>query len=145
MKIIYKLLIILSIILLTWCSINSTNIVWKWEWINKKDWFLVFENKSIFNVLNEKWESVFNWANKWDIKYEIIKEVKPKQIYILLKGYNEEKRVPFWIYKIENNKLIIRQVKEFHKTLWWFDMWVSRYNFPKDFNWVLNTYKRVSK
>lgn len=56
---------------------------------------------------------------------------------------DEEERIPLAIYKIENNKLILRDTIEYHRSLGGIDMGVSRYEFPEDFNGILRVFDRV--
>ena len=52
-------------------------------------------------------------------------------------------RTPLGIYKIKNNKLILRQPITFHRTLGGISMGGSRYEMPKDFSGVLKIFNRL--
>ena len=77
------------------------------------------------------------------IKYEAIAEIEPYQLYIIMSTDEKYQRTPFGIYKIEGNKLIIRQPIEYHRTLGGFNLGVSRYEIPKDFNGVVEVFEKL--
>lgn len=97
-------------------------------------------------LYKSEWENISKIMklNNFNISYEILKEVNPHQLYLTFSSGSKKERIPFWIYKIENNKLIISQAKEFHKYIWLMDMWVSRYQLPTDFAWNPDIYYKVN-
>ncbi|EKD44363.1 MAG: hypothetical protein ACD_71C00163G0002 [uncultured bacterium (gcode 4)] len=140
------LLLLIPFLFLLSCSnlYKEESILWYWKWNNE---YLRFSENGKLSFLKWTWSylsEVIQPENAF-VSYEIIEEVTPHQIYLIFTKNKEEKRIPFWIYKIENDKLIINKSKEFHKTLWSIDMWISRYELPIDFSWELDVYFRLKE
>ena len=78
------------------------------------------------------------------VKWETITEIEPHQIYITFHTKDKKpERFPFGIYKIVNNKLIIRGVRTFYYSYGGIKMGVSRYEMPKDFSGILRVFIKV--
>jgi len=142
-------LVILASIVVVSCVNASTNtLVGSWSrQTGTIGEFLTFEEDGNFITI-----SIDSSNNSTDVMpdhgeskilYEIVDEVDPHQLYLVLTGQKRSERIPFGIYKIENGKLIIRSVNEIHRSLGRFDMGVVRYEIPTDFNGVLSVYQRM--
>ncbi len=118
-------------------------IVGKWKGRQTEDGIMVFHANGTFDMLYEDKASVFDYETKPNMTWEAITEVEPYQVYITMKAKDKTQRMPLGIYKIENNKLILRQPTEIHRTLGGFDMGVSRYEIPKDFSGIVQVFERT--
>jgi len=135
---------VLALITLTFISCNSKkgnkSLVGKWKGVNSKDGFMVFYKDGKADILNENGVSAFDDKKNVKINYEVITEVSPHQIYLTISENDESQRIPLGIFKIQNGKLIIRDPIEYHRTMGGFDLGVSRYELPKDFNGILRVF-----
>jgi hypothetical protein len=119
---------------------SNKTIIGKWiENGYDKSGSIEFKKNGIVILYDSNGKSLFPTIN---ITYENITEVTPHQIYWNISYNGEMIRKPFCIYKIENDKLIMRDPIEYHRTLGGVDMGVSRYEIPKDFNGVIRVFKR---
>lgn len=116
---------------------TNVSIRGKWKLISDTGYseYLEFLEGGKLSILDGKEEMTY--------RYETIEEVTPHQLYCIVKDNEQTIRYPWGIYKIVNNKLIIRSIIEYHRSLGGFDMGISRYEIPKDFSGVLNVYERI--
>ena len=140
-----KILIFLIIILLSSCTLfkSDETIIGKWIGFNSEDGIIEFKENGVLLIFDKNGKSVFSKEEIKNISYEAINEVIPHQIYLNMSENGKTEIIPFGIYKIENDKLIIRDPIEYHRTLGGFDMGVSRYEIPKDFNGFVRVFKKV--
>lgn len=127
------------------CALLSSkdSLVGKWEGKNPEDGILEFKINGEINLFDKNGRSAFTEKEVKKVSYENVTEVTPHQIYLNFSVNEKTERIPFGIYKIENEKLIIRDPIEYHRTLGGFDMGVSRYEIPKDFNGIIRVFKRI--
>jgi len=123
-------------------------LVGTWRSTTGQEEYLVFAKDGVFDMmdssresLQSKMQSEYDGELQW--KYEIVTEVEPHQLYNVLTVDDRSEKMPMGIFKVEGNKLIIRQSTEIHRTLGGFDMGVLRYEIPEDFSGVLNVYEKV--
>ena len=142
-----KKAIFIFLIFITTCGFIDFNqpIIGKWKGNNPKDGILVFKKNGEFNVIDENGKSVFEPTDsKVTIKYEILTELEPNQLYLNFFNENETHRVPFGIFKIEKGKLFLRESIEYHRTLGGIDIGVSRYEMPKDFSGIIKVFDKLN-
>ncbi len=151
MKRTFIFVLILLTIVLTSCdfSTNDDNIVGKWKGQNEEDGIMIFYKNGIFEILDKDGksvfvgDSVFDGESKPSMTWEAITEVEPHQVYITMTIGDKIERIPLGIYKIENNKLILRNPIEYHRTIGGLDMGISRYEIPKDFSGIVTVFERI--
>lgn len=146
MKSTFIFILTLFTIVLTSCdfSTNDDNIAGKWKGQNEEDGIMIFYKNGTFEVLDKDGKPVFDGESKPSMTWEAITEVEPHQLYITMTiGDREPERSPMGIYKIENNKLILRDPIEYHRAIGGFDMGVSRYEIPKDFSGIVKVFNRI--
>ena len=138
----------LIIIFISSCSIlENKSIEWTWEWISPdwtsnhftflSDWNLYSRNIIFFERKDFR-------DKTFSLQYDFIDTVEPKQLYISIEFDWKFVRVPYWIYKIIWDELIIRKILGFEKSIWLFASWDIKYEFPTNFNWILTKYKRIN-
>ena len=140
---------VLASVILTSCSFGSNSLVGKWESTNQPPEYLIFNADDSFDVQEEDGTSLqaqmtAEQQGYVGLSYEAITEIEPYQLYMVMHAGGSSWKEPIGIYKVEGNKLILRRVTEFHRTLGGFDMGVSRVEMPKDFSGVVETYIRVN-
>ncbi len=151
MKSTFIFVLILLTIVLTSCdfSTNDDNIAGKWKGQNEEDGIMIFYKNGTFEVLDKDGKSVFvgepvfDGESKPSMTWEAITEIEPHQLYITMTIGDKSERIPWGIYKIENNKLILREPIEYHRTIGGLDMGVSRYEIPKDFSGIVTVFERI--
>ena len=133
------------LIVFTACGLVNANetIVGKWKGGNPEDGVLIFKKNGEFDIIDKNGESAFKSENKFTIKYEIIAELEPNQLYLNFLHENSTHRIPFGIFKIENGRLFLRESIEYHRSYGGFDMGVSRYEMPKDFSGIVKVFVMV--
>jgi hypothetical protein len=78
------------------------------------------------------------------VKFEIVTSVEPKQIYVIIEDAGEVTRVPFGIYDIRGNKLILSPAKLYQRTYGGIGFGgISRSELPKDFTGEVIEYERI--
>ena len=126
-------------------SINANNyeIVGKWEGRNPEDGILIFNSDKSFYIVGKNGKTIGN-DDTMKMEWETIREVEPHQIYILISSNEKIHKQPLGIYKIKNNKLIIRDVIEYRRRIGLIDVGTSRYEFPKDFSGILRVFNKLN-
>ena len=140
-----KSIILFSIFIIA-CSGSSSsdNLIGTWRGIEDgKFIYLIFKRNGDLEMLDHNRKPISEDDENISTKYEAITEIEPHQLYIIMSTAENYQRTPFGIYKIEGNKLIIRQPIEYHRTLGGFDLGVSRYETPKDFNGVVEVFEKL--
>lgn len=149
-KIIKILMLGIWFIILTWCSIEEfiLNESLNWYWKNNND-YIHFQTDGSIEFLKWTWGTVSKiiediTENK-KLTYEVVETVIPHQMYLRTELSNKLIRIPFWIYKIEEDKLIFKYSNEIHKTIWVIDMWISRVELPTNFIGELDVWTKVKE
>ena len=137
------LIVLILIISSTHVYGGVDEIVGTWKGTDPKDGVLIFRNDYSLEIKRDINETDSVGTGKVKFKWETITEVNPNQLYFIISLDEKTQRIPFGIYKINNNKLIIRQSKEFHKSLGGIDMGVSRYELHKNFKGILKVFKKI--
>lgn len=140
---------VLASIILTSCTVGNDSLIGKWESTNIPAEYLVFGSDNGFDVQEENGTSLQEKMTAEQqgyvgLSYEAVTEIEPHQLYMVMHAGGTSWKEPIGIYKVEGNKLILRRVAEFHRTLGGFDMGVSRVEMPQDFGGVVETYLRVN-
>lgn len=138
------LLLIFSLFVITWCESET-------DWENESLYWYWERDNEYINFKTDNTVEFFKWSGSLISKiidntgatYEVIENVTPHQMYLRFEENNKMLRVPFWIYKIEDDRLILKAPKEYHKTLGSFDAWVSKYELPTDFIWEMEIWDKV--
>jgi len=143
-----KLIPLMAAIVITACTLTNDSLVGRWESTNMPPEYLVFGSYNSFDVQEKNGTSLQEEMTAQQqgyvgLSYETVTEIEPHQLYMVMSAGGSSWKEPIGIYKIEGNKLILRRVTEFHRTLGGFDMGVSRVEMPEDFNGVVETYIRV--
>lgn len=125
-----------------WVS-DGNNITGKWRGQEAEDGTMIFYKNGKFDLLSKDGKSAFSNEPKPTITWKVVTEVKPHQVYITMSVGDKTERIPLGIYKIENNKLILREPTTYIRTLGGIDMGVSRYEMPKDFSGIVKVFERV--
>jgi hypothetical protein len=125
-----------------WVS-DGNNITGKWRGQEAENGTMIFYKNGKFDILNKDEKSVFSNEPKPTITWKVVTEVEPHQVYITMSVGDKTERIPLGIYKIENNKLILRETTTYIRTLGGIDMGVSRYEMPKDFSGIVKVFERV--
>ena len=77
-------------------------------------------------------------------KFDVVTAVTPKQLYMIIGEGEEATRVPFAIYDIRGDKLVLGMAIHYQKTYGGISFGgVSRSEFPKDFSGEVLEYRRV--
>jgi len=75
-------------------------------------------------------------------KWQAVTEIEPHQLYALAEMENEVRRIPIGIYKIEGDRLILRRVQTFQRTVGGLPFGEPRYEMPTDFSGVVEVLSR---
>ena len=137
-----SLFFILALVSCGWIS-ESDDITGKWRGQQAKDGTMIFYKNGKFDLLDKDGNPVFSEEPKPTMTWEVITEVEPHQAYITMSVGDKTERFPLGIYKIEKNKLILREPTTYIRTLGGIDMGVSRYEMPKDFSGIVKIFVKV--
>ena len=121
---------------------GSSDIAGKWKCEDASD-AMIFDKSGTFALINVDGKSLVDKFPGAKITWQAITEVTPHQLYIVIETDNRKvEKIPLGIYKVSNDKLILREPKTFHNTIGGISLGVSRYEMPTDFNGVLSVCTR---
>jgi hypothetical protein len=140
-----KIIFITILLLLSGCGqgMFQNEIVGKWKSLDDRDGIMVFSSSGDFEVLDITGAQINFSGDRPSITWESITEVKPNQLYITMNVGGKAHRVPFGIYKMENDKLIFREALEFNTTVGGFNFGAPRYEMPVNFSGNIKVFKRM--
>jgi len=125
-------------------SFNKNPLIGTWKGLTANGTYehIIFKENGSIEILDEEMTNPYS-GKGISLSYEAINEVTPHQLYITMKFQGKSERIPLGIYKIKNEKMVLREPIEYHKSIGGFDLGVSRYEMPKDFSGIIKTYEKI--
>lgn len=122
---------------------NSASIVGTWRGQDPEDGIMTFHKDGTFEAMDAN--GTVQELDGAFFTYDIIDEVEPHQLYLTLISTHDEinERFPVGIYKIENDRLIMRQVITYDRYIGGISVGTSRYEIPEDFSGELDIFERI--
>ena len=101
------LIVLILIISSTHVYGGVDEIVGTWKGTDPKDGVLIFRNDYSLEIKRDINETDSVGTGKVKFKWETITEVNPNQLYFIISLDEKTQRIPFGIYKINNNKYFL--------------------------------------